>query len=94
MARLGVDISVAKTHVSKDTYEFAKRWIKLGKGELTGLPLHGLASNIINPKIIFTIIFDYVNNGKSGLLCGRTVSLVLNLYKSLTFRVKRKIKDK
>lgn len=25
MTRLGVDISVAKTHVSKDTYEFAKR---------------------------------------------------------------------
>jgi len=25
MARLGVDISFAKTHVSKDTYEFAKR---------------------------------------------------------------------
>jgi hypothetical protein len=25
MTRLGVDISVPKTHVSKDTYEFAKR---------------------------------------------------------------------
>jgi hypothetical protein len=25
MTRLGVDISTPKTHVSKDTYEFAKR---------------------------------------------------------------------
>jgi hypothetical protein len=25
MTKLGVDISVQKTHVSKDTYEFAKR---------------------------------------------------------------------
>jgi hypothetical protein len=25
MTRLGVDISLPKTHVSKDTYEFAKR---------------------------------------------------------------------
>jgi hypothetical protein len=25
MTRLGVDISLHKTHVSKDTYEFAKR---------------------------------------------------------------------
>lgn len=66
----------------------------MGKGELTGLPLHGLAQNIINPKIIFTIIFDYVNNGKSGLVSCRTVSLVLNLYKALTFRVKRKINNK
>jgi hypothetical protein len=44
MTRLGVDISVAKTHVSKDTYEFAKRWIKSGK-EITGLPLKGILNN-------------------------------------------------
>jgi hypothetical protein len=25
MKRMGVDVSTAKTHVSKDTYEFAKR---------------------------------------------------------------------
>lgn len=66
----------------------------MGKGELTGLPLHGLSQNIINPKIIFTILFDYVNNGKSGLVAGRLVSLVLSLYKSLTFRVKRKQNNK
>jgi hypothetical protein len=28
MTALGVEISNHKTHVSKDTYEFAKRWIR------------------------------------------------------------------
>jgi hypothetical protein len=44
MARLGVDISVPKTHISKDTYEFAKRWIRKGR-EITGIPLKGILSN-------------------------------------------------
>jgi hypothetical protein len=41
MTKLGVKISVPKTHVSKDTYEFAKRWIRGGK-EITGIPLKGV----------------------------------------------------
>jgi len=45
--RLGVSISVAKTHVSKDTYEFAKRWIFRGN-EVTGLPLAGISQNKIS----------------------------------------------
>jgi len=44
MTKLGVDISVPKTHVSKDTYEFAKRWIKGGR-EITGIPLRGILNN-------------------------------------------------
>lgn len=35
---LGVEISSAKTHVSSDTYEFAKRWIYKGN-EVTGAPM-------------------------------------------------------
>jgi hypothetical protein len=41
MDELGVNISEAKTHVSEDTYEFAKRWIRRGE-EITGAPLRGL----------------------------------------------------
>lgn len=41
MSELGVSISKAKTHVSKDTYEFAKRWISSGT-EITGISLRGL----------------------------------------------------
>lgn len=58
IAKLGVDLSLAKTHVSKDTYEFAKRWIK-GSKELSGVPLRGLVENLSNPFIIYTILYDY-----------------------------------
>jgi len=39
--RLGIEISLNKTHVSNDTYEFAKRWFKGGR-EITGLPTRGI----------------------------------------------------
>lgn len=41
MGELGVDISETKTHVSPDTYEFAKRWIS-SNAEVTGAPLGSL----------------------------------------------------
>lgn len=44
MTSLGVDISEVKTHTSKDTYEFAKRWIHKGL-EITGAPIRGLLEN-------------------------------------------------
>lgn len=44
MTSLGVSISNEKTHVSKDTYEFAKRWIHQGI-EITGAPIRGLLEN-------------------------------------------------
>lgn len=40
---LGVPLSEAKTHVSRDTYEFAKRWFRDGV-EFTPFPLHSLNS--------------------------------------------------
>ncbi|UWK02080.1 RNA-dependent RNA polymerase [Fusarium proliferatum mitovirus 2] len=55
---LGVDISLTKTHVSKTTYEFAKRWIKSGV-EITGLPSRGIIHNFRNPNIVFTILYDF-----------------------------------
>jgi len=58
MSRLGVEISRNKTHVSKDTYEFAKRWISRGQ-EITGLPLRGILTNIKYPKVVYTVIHDY-----------------------------------
>jgi hypothetical protein len=58
MHKLGVSISETKTHISKDTYEFAKRWIR-GKDELTGLPLNGLLDNINNYKVVINTLYDY-----------------------------------
>jgi hypothetical protein len=57
--------------------------------ELTGLPLHGLIANIQNPKIVLTIIWDFVMRGNLYLSKGKVADLVLDLYKSLRFKVKR-----
>jgi len=43
MNELGVDISEQKSHVSKDTYEFAKRWIRNGI-ELSGAQVQAFMS--------------------------------------------------
>jgi hypothetical protein len=59
MTRLGVDISEAKTHVSKNTYEFAKRWIHHGT-EISGLPLGGILSNVNSFTTIINIIVTWV----------------------------------
>lgn len=40
---LDMPVSEAKTHVSNDTYEFAKRWIHAGE-EITGFAISGLKS--------------------------------------------------
>jgi hypothetical protein len=58
MKKLGVELSLNKTHVSKNTYEFAKRWFQEGK-EITGLPTRGLVHNVLNPFIVYTILFDF-----------------------------------
>lgn len=42
LERLGVETSPSKTHTSKTTYEFAKRWIHNGM-EITGVPLSSLS---------------------------------------------------
>jgi hypothetical protein len=55
LTKIGVEASVAKTHVSRDTYEFAKRWIHNGK-EITGLPMTGIIDNINNPFIVWYIL--------------------------------------
>lgn len=58
MQRWGVDISKAKTHVSKHTYEFAKRWIHHGE-EISPLPCKGLLNHWKEPKTSLSILWDY-----------------------------------
>jgi hypothetical protein len=50
--RLGVEISEMKSHTSKDTYEFAKRWFQ-GGVEITGIPARGFALNISKVHLIY-----------------------------------------
>jgi hypothetical protein len=76
---------LAKTHVSKDTYEFAKRWFRKGV-EVTGLPLNGLVKNLSNPFIIYTTLFDYfVIKGNMYLYKKSILDMVCSLYRGKSF---------
>nr|UTQ48821.1 RNA-dependent RNA polymerase [Monilinia fructicola mitovirus 4] len=80
MSRLGVDISESKTHVSSDTYEFAKRWMK-GGVEVSGIPLKGILNQWKNPGVVYTTLgsyFDKVSVQPSPLL-----DLICKLYSNL-----------
>lgn len=92
MRRLGVEISPTKTHVSKDTYEFAKRWIRVRDNkffELSPMPIKGIYANMHNPFIVYTVLFDYFFT--KGNLCVHRESLklsIVRLYQGLRFRIK------
>jgi len=80
---LGAELSLNKTHVSPDTYEFAKRWIQ-GSREITGTPMTGIVENISNPFIVFSNLYDFYKIKKNyyGSNLG-LVSLLIYLYKGL-----------
>nr|QQO58801.1 RNA-dependent RNA polymerase [Plasmopara viticola lesion associated mitovirus 7] len=83
---LGVELSLQKTHVSDDTYEFAKRWIQPKQSrEITGLPLGGLLRNFNNPNIVFTILYDYfkIKNNYIPFGADSLVELVKKIYCNL-----------
>jgi len=83
MSKLGVELSPAKSHISKDTYEFAKRWLQDGK-EITGLPMRGLVKEITNPFIVYVILFDWFKiKGNTYTWGGDLVSFCKYLYKGL-----------
>jgi hypothetical protein len=90
--RLGVSISQQKTHVSKDTYEFAKRWIFRGN-EVTGLPLAGISQNIKSPKIVLTILLDWILKGNTSFHHGNLATLVKDCYKGVRILTKGKGKN-
>jgi len=89
MTRWGVDISPTKTHVSIDTYEFAKRWIKNGK-EITGVPLKGLFQNWNNPFIVYGELLNYLS--KLPIHRGTVLDLVAKLYDKLPYRFSKKMR--
>ncbi|QPK91778.1 RdRP [Fusarium verticillioides mitovirus 1] len=93
---LGVELSESKTHVSSNTYEFAKRWIQWSQNrEITGLPLGGILRNINNPNIVFTVLYDYFKIKKNYFpsRANSLVGLVKDLYHKLLLKNK-KIKTK
>nr|WLK77421.1 RNA-dependent RNA polymerase [Suillus luteus mitovirus 4] len=82
MTRLGVDISQSKTHVSKDTYEFAKRWIRNGQ-EITGIPLKGLLNNWTKPQVVYLEIFSYIMKVSTSRLS--VIDICCKLYSNLPY---------
>jgi len=80
MKELGVETSESKTHVSSDTYEFAKRWINTKQGEITGAPLRGILTNINNIYILYNILFEYFQiRGNTFMFKGSIMDLCVSL---------------
>lgn len=81
MTRLGVEISNAKSHVSYNTYEFAKRWIKSGV-EVSPVPLRGIVNNFKNLNVVLMQLINYRNriNDKFN---DTSLRLVKEIYKDI-----------
>jgi hypothetical protein len=88
MTKLGVEISPFKTHVSKTTYEFAKRWIK-SNNEISGISLKGILSNIKNIKIVYLNIFTYIQRIPQNSPYNSLV-IICKLYSGLTINGRTK----
>ncbi|QUP79244.1 RNA-dependent RNA polymerase [Botryosphaeria dothidea mitovirus 2] len=90
MSYLGVDLSDSKTHVSVDTYEFAKRWICKGK-EITGIPMSGIVNNINNPFIVMVNLYDFYKVKKNYLSSSLNLTqIVSKLYRGLSLKLSKK----
>jgi len=92
LTSMGVEVSLNKTHMSLNTYEFAKRWIRpFTKEELTGLPLKGIITNFKNPFIVFLILYDYFKiKGNLYLSSFSLVELLNRLYFKFPFTIYNK----
>lgn len=74
MSDLGVSISEAKSHVSKDTFEFAKIWTHKGRN-YSGFPIAGLAETLTKPlELAALFVFEAPAKGYLYNICPRSVS--------------------
>jgi hypothetical protein len=80
--RLGVDISTAKSHISENCYEFAKRWFYEGI-EISPVPISGFVDNWANPKLLYQSIIDLYNTGRGPRSTINSVNAALSLISSL-----------
>jgi len=80
---LGVEISETKSHVSKDTYEFAKRWFHKGV-EVTGVPIQGFISTIKSPIEMMGLIINLYNQGRYPDSSIKSYDLVFGMLKHNT----------
>nr|QCF24462.1 RNA-dependent RNA polymerase [Entomophthora muscae mitovirus 3] len=79
---LGVDISPSKSHVSKDTFEIAKRWSFKGT-EVTPFPIDGLSVIFNKPDILYLFLLEQEKKGyiaKGGIESASSISSLLQLF--------------
>jgi hypothetical protein len=81
--QLGVSISPTKSHVSKDTYEFAKRWFK-NHIEISPVPIAGFLSNWNSPKLLFSQLLELIYNNRGPKSITSSVEMMVNLIERLT----------
>jgi len=62
MNQLGVSISEQKSHVSNDTFEFAKRWIRRGV-EVSPYPVEGLIESAKRITLLAGFLVDTAGRG-------------------------------
>lgn len=80
--KLGVEISRAKSHISEDTYEFAKRWFHKGI-EISPIPLAGFVDNWHSPKLLYNQILDLIYKGRGPRSIIQSLILATELLKVL-----------
>jgi len=91
---LGVDVSPSKTHVSSNTYEFAKRWVHKGD-EITPFPLASLREN---DKRYYTFVNLLIEVREKGWLLECSIPEAIDMYynyvKKFPSRFRKKLQDK
>lgn len=73
---LGVETSPLKTHVSKDTYEFAKRWYQNGR-EVTPFPILAFSDKKFT-TILSAILLSRERGWDTGLTISESCTLFLS----------------
>lgn len=96
MSMLGVDISSHKSHVSSNTYEFAKRWFKDGQ-ECSGIQVGAFLETRRNYTLLYQTLRQYLERGFIPSNFARLPTLVeafllhLGMYPALARNILRKV---
>lgn len=79
LSTLDMPISEAKTHVSRDTYEFAKRWVHQGE-EVTGFSISGLIESWKKYPLLHNFLENQAHHGWK-LSFDRHPELIRSIYR-------------
>jgi len=96
MEELGVDISSHKTHVSTNTYEFAKRWFRNGV-EVSGIQVKAFEETRRNYSLLYQTLRTYISRGLYPRHPGSYPELIgsllrsFNVYNRKVTNIERKV---